>query len=108
MARKNPTKQVLKALERHNNMMEHCSSILRNFEKNPDRLWDYIKEKTPMYYIGLADGANTALENILHDQNCYNGYCYRAEQMDYKTGKGMYLALDHPEFKEWRRYYFHR
>ncbi|CAB4168889.1 hypothetical protein UFOVP1516_35 [uncultured Caudovirales phage] len=99
MARKNPTKAVVKALERHRDFIRHVSDRLKDLRVRPEQVTSWMRQSEERW-IGMAEGANVMLEDLLHDQNCYNGFCYLGEE------GGMYGKPDDADFCEWRRSYF--
>lgn len=99
MARKNPTKVVVKALERHQDFIIHVSDRLKDLRVRPEQVASWIRQSEDRW-IGMAEGANVMIEDLLHIQNCYNGFCYLGED-----GR-MYAHPEDDDFAEWRRKYF--
>lgn len=99
MARKKSTKVVVEALVRHSDFIRHCSDRLRDLRVRPDQVTSWIRQSDERW-IGMAKGANVMTEELLHQQNCYNGFCYLGEE------GGMYAHPDDADFCEWRRKYF--
>jgi hypothetical protein len=104
---KTPT-HVLRLMERQELILRHVDEVLRVKATVPvESQADHVREKSADYYVGLADGANTMLEEAMHRAGCYAGFMYVSES------KGQSYCIvrsevrpDHPEFAEWRRVYF--
>jgi hypothetical protein len=107
MARKTPAK-VLEVMNYQQATMRRVDEILAAKRKASENQANWIKEKSDEYWIGLADGVNMMLEEILHAHNCYVGFQYQAAtgyalesgEMHYPT-----IRPDDPEFQGWRRIY---
>ena len=99
--RKNKTKVVIAALKRHKQATEWVTRCLRVKRDNPDNQTNFVKNHSADWYLGLIAGHNSAMEDLLFQQNCYNGYCYLDEKM-----KPIFDYLeDNPEYVDWRREY---
>ena len=102
--RKKPTKVVIAALERHKNITEWVTSCLKVKRDNPDNQTEFVRERSADWYLGLIAGHNAALEDLLFQQKCYNGFYYLDEKMNPIFGSEGNIIY-HPQFAEWRRKY---
>lgn len=110
---KTPAK-VIAAIEFQQNMMRHVDEMLKLVDSSvpQENLALWVRGKSRDYWLGFAEGVNTTLERVLLEYRCYNGFNYqRATPTELQGLDGQvtlyydYLALEHPEFQEWRRRY---
>jgi hypothetical protein len=107
MARKTLAK-VLELMNYQQGMMRYVDEVLAAKRKALENQANWIKEKPDEYWIGLADGINTMLEEILYVHTCYAGFQYQAATgYALESGEMYYPTIrsDNPEYQGWRRIY---
>jgi hypothetical protein len=116
MSQKCSTPARLQSLIRQHTMnIENISDILRTKAHVAlENQADFVKEHGAEYFEGQAAGMNAMLESALMEAHCYAGFHYFGEKKIHRDGEGNVstsyesVGPDHPQFREWRRFYYTR
>lgn len=94
-----------KLIERHQEQMLYVVDILRVKRNLPlENQMDWVKEKSEEYWIGLARGFSSALEDILHNANCYAGFGHLSTTISHDQNGKQFLKPVHPndpDYADW-------
>ena len=103
---------ILDMMKRQQVLMRHVDEVLRVKRTVPlENQMTHVREKSEDYWIGLADGHNTMLENMMLEYNCYAGFQNQGcTPVVLESGDSFYpwVDRDDPEYAGWRRVYFAR
>lgn len=82
----------------------------------PDSQADHIKAHPESYWIDMMVGYNCAIEDVMHEYGCYHGFGYVGLRGKVQQGESLFgsdpetarprVGVNHPDFAEWRRFYF--
>ena len=121
MAKRKTSAFLRKLIERHIEKIAYIDEMIRvKTTVAVESQADHIKAGTVAEWEARAAGINALLEDALFIGGCYAGFMYQGEQKRryHPTGApgegGSWsthyesVGSEHPEFKEWRRFYFTR
>lgn len=107
------TPDVKRTIERHEAYIEWIEEVLRVKRTVPvEDQAKHVREKSEEYWIGLAHGASSMLEAMLHEFGCYAGFQHMSEKRTQRNQDGTVstwreaVGPDHPEYTSWRVRYF--
>lgn len=105
-AKRKTPKYLIDLIAYQQDMMRYVDDSLRSKRTVPEECQpDHISSKPEDYWIGMANGVNTMLEQALCNVNCYRGFSYQAR----KANADGIIPMVGPEdstYEEWRRYYY--
>ncbi len=102
-------KSVVALMANQQALMDHITEVLRVKRETPiEYQASHVRDKSEEYYIGLADGTNSMLENALHQHKCYAGFFYMGVTKKNWDGSSHCQSTGpgKSDYAEWRRMYY--
>lgn len=99
-------------LERHEALLKYITECIQTKTTVPVENQDpHIRDNSVEGWVGMANGANAMMEDVLFVFGCYAGFRYISEGPTLGVGADEYTpttAPGRPYFAEWRRQYYTR